>query len=228
MAPPRGERRLPSPEETLLLSTAGRRLLPFRQHVAEEPPLLDGVVQGDVGVSGFGEPAAGHVALGRVAVGEAEQRHGEGLDVQRRVAERALAGEADQVPIDEEEVVGGRIADEDGTARQLLEPGHVPAHGRGGRLQIGPRLQPGLGVPGPPVHRRGVARGPLEQLEVGGEGGQELARGRERRGAEAQHGMGTRDRAVGLDVGGYVDLLHEDGARPLCRCRTGNRPHRGR
>src|SRR3982750_918824 len=53
----------------LRLAASGRRPVPFRQHIAEEPPLLDGVVQGDVSVAGFGEPAAGDVGVGRIAGG---------------------------------------------------------------------------------------------------------------------------------------------------------------
>ena len=42
---------------------------------------------------------------------DAEQHHGHRLDVQGRVAERALAGEADQVPVDEEEVEARRVVE---------------------------------------------------------------------------------------------------------------------
>ncbi|MFM2328217.1 MAG: hypothetical protein RLZZ494_320 [Pseudomonadota bacterium] len=52
------------------------------QHVAEQRPLLDGIVQRDVGVGVWVEPIAGHVAFGAVAVAGFEQGHGVGFHVQ--------------------------------------------------------------------------------------------------------------------------------------------------
>src|SRR5205807_2452903 len=62
----------------------------FREHVAEQRPLFDGVVQRLVRVRQRVEPARRHVALHRLAILLLEQHHRERLHVQRRERERTL------------------------------------------------------------------------------------------------------------------------------------------
>src|SRR5437763_12648541 len=79
-------------------------LFVFREHVAEERALGDGVVESLVRVGEVVEPVAGHVAFDCVEEVSAREGHCEGLDVERVPAEGGLACEAGEVPADEHEV----------------------------------------------------------------------------------------------------------------------------
>lgn len=54
----------------------------FYQHVAKQGALLDGIVQGDVGMGERGKPALGHVFFGAAPVIRFEQGHSQGFDIQ--------------------------------------------------------------------------------------------------------------------------------------------------
>src|SRR5205085_6803434 len=130
----------------------------------------------------------------------ARQGHGEGLDIERVPAEGVLAGEAVQVPADVHEVEARRVGDENGLARQRLEPGEVVAHGLFGRLQVLAAGGPGFGLALPPAHRLRVLRRAGERLQVRREPAQEgLVRQVGRR-ADAQHRVDARYRPVRLNV----------------------------
>lgn len=82
-------------------------------HVHEQMPLLQSIVESLVGVRRKPmKPSPRHVLLRREAVGLAQFRHHEGLDVDRREAERGPSNEAHQVPVDEQEVKACGIAHE--------------------------------------------------------------------------------------------------------------------
>lgn len=170
--------------------------------------MFDRVVEGDVGVGEVVEPVFGHLAFGAVAVVGFELGHGEGFDVEGGVAEGAFADEADEVPVDEEEVESGGVGDEDGFAGEGFEPGDVAAHGGFGGFEVRSADGPGGGLGGPPFGGFGVGGGSVEGFEVGGEGGDELFVGGVGGGAEAEHGVGAGDGAVGFDVGADVDFGH--------------------
>jgi len=57
------------------------------QHIAEQSPLLDGVVERHMGMRDRIEPFRGHRPLPAHAVRLAHQRHRIGLDIDRRIAE---------------------------------------------------------------------------------------------------------------------------------------------
>jgi hypothetical protein len=146
----------------------------FREHVAEERALADGVVESDVGVGEIVEPAGGHVAFHRVAVGRVHERHRVGFDVQGRVGEGRLAGEADEVPVDEEEIESDGIGNEDRFAGEGFDPGEVARHDDFGGLGVFAAGVPGVFVLGPEIHGARVAGGAGESSEVGGEGAEDF------------------------------------------------------
>jgi WD40 repeat protein len=181
---------------------------PLSQHVAEQRPLPLGVVQGHVRVGQVVEPPRRHVALDRRPVVDAEQGHGIALDVQGRVGERALAGEADQVPVDEQEVVGRRVRHEHRGAGERFQPRDVLRHDGGRLAGIRPAGRPGLGPAAPPRHRPGMPRGPRQQGQVGLESREQRFVGSVGGGGETEHRMRTRDRAVRFHVRADIDLGH--------------------
>ena len=63
------------------------------QHITKQGALFDGVIERLMGVGERIKPVFGHVTLGAVAVVGLHDRHGKGLDVQRRVAEGTVDGE---------------------------------------------------------------------------------------------------------------------------------------
>jgi hypothetical protein len=176
-------------------------------HVHEQFPLLTGVIQRHVGVGALlGEPAPGQILLAAAAVFKPAQGHGVAADVQGILVKRAPPGEAHQVPVHPHEIPGRGPGDEHGPPRQGLHPVRIGVHGRLGGHQVLAALGPGLGELRPPLHHARVGRGAFERLQVHGETAQFLPVGVIGHGGQAQHGMGSRDGTVGLDVGGDVDL----------------------
>src|SRR5262249_19160040 len=111
----------------------------FLQHIAKQRPLLDRVIEGDVRVRQIVVPALSHVPFYLRAIIHVQPRHSVGLDVERGERKRALAGEADQVPVDEEKIEAGGIGHENGRARQALHPGDVAPHCAFGCFEVLPR-----------------------------------------------------------------------------------------
>src|SRR6187401_2981444 len=94
------------------------------------------------------------------------------------MAERTLSREADEVPVDEQEVEARGIRDEDRLAFESLDPRDVRAHGGLGFLQILSASGPGFRLRGPPLCRLGMRRRTVESLEIRREGRDEfLVRG---------------------------------------------------
>ena len=81
----------------------------FAHDVHEQFSLLDGVVDGDVGVSGHRVPVPRHTRFRRRAVALPHPDHCERLDIDRASPKRIVAGEAMQVPLDPHRVVRGRV-----------------------------------------------------------------------------------------------------------------------
>src|SRR6266699_112668 len=74
------------------------------QHVAEQRSLLDRVIERDVRVRQIVEPALRHVPLDGLAIFAFEPGHRVGLHIESRERERAFAGEANEIPVDEEKI----------------------------------------------------------------------------------------------------------------------------
>lgn len=146
------------------------------------------------------KPAFRHVALGARAAGGLEPRRRVGRNVERRVREGAVAGEADQVQVDEREVEAGWLGDEDRFTDQPHEPRDVLQHCLLRRERVPAAGFPGLGSSLPPLHRPRVSGGAGQQFEAGREGAhRRLIRqvcGR----AQTEHRVRAGDGAVGLDV----------------------------
>lgn len=99
------------------------------------------------------EPLFGHVPFGGLGIGHAHFGGGEGFEIEPGESEGDWeAGECHQVPVHEHEVVRGGIADEDGFAREVFEPGPELGHGLFGVLLILGDIGPGVGLCGPPGH----------------------------------------------------------------------------
>ncbi len=66
------------------------------------------------------EPLFRHALLGCFAIGDLQECHGEGLDIECRVREGALTGKTDQIPVDEHKIVGSGVADKQRVTPAML------------------------------------------------------------------------------------------------------------
>ncbi len=130
----------------------------FRKHVAEERTLFDGIIEGFMSVGEWVEPAVGHIPFCGVAVGLLEKGHGVGFYVKCGVGEGAFSGEADEVPVDEHEIEGDRVGDEDGLTWKSLKPRDVLRHDEFGWLGVLAGGLPRFGLGLPPGHCSRIAR----------------------------------------------------------------------
>src|SRR3974390_668334 len=92
------------------------------KHVAEQLTLLDGVVERHMGMRHGIEPLRWHRLLAARSIWFAQQRHCVGLDINCRIAERVLACELGEIPIDERKIESGRVADKYRPSAKRLEP----------------------------------------------------------------------------------------------------------
>lgn len=90
--------------------------------------------------------------------------HGVGFDIEGGEAEGAFAGEANQVPVNEQEIESGWVTDEYWLSGKSFEPDDVPSHGRFRHFKSLPARGPSLGLLGPPFRRLGI--GPSASTSV--------------------------------------------------------------
>jgi hypothetical protein len=89
----------------------------------------------------------GHAAFSAFAIVLFQHGHCIGFDVEGGEAEGAFAGEANQLPVNEQEIESGWVADEYWLSEKGFEPEDVAAHGRFRHFQFLPARGPDSASP---------------------------------------------------------------------------------
>src|SRR5262249_21293433 len=126
------------------------------QHVAEQSPLRDRVVQGHMCVGQVIKPALWHTRFCYAVETYLHQCHCVGLYIEGKKRKRALARKPIKVIRNKHEIEGGEIADEYGGPGETFQPSHILRHDHFRRLSISPAGPPGVLLAFPPCHRHRI------------------------------------------------------------------------